>query len=272
MAATIPHRFGRRFIWGGLLVGFSLGGFFDGILLHQVLQWHHLLSAVEVDAVRDLRAQMLADGIFHALMYVLGALGLWKLYAARSEFTGAAADRNLVANVLVGFGVWHVIDAVLSHWLTGIHRIRMDVPDPLLWDIGWLALFGLPPLIIGLMMKRRYPNDAPIRNRRRGNAHGLAMAVSALTIIGGAWSSLPPGGVQSPDTITVVLRPDVHAGDFMRSMKDSDARVLWSDRRGGVWVLTAASTVSAWDYYRHGAMYVSGSLLPAGCSDWIRVG
>lgn len=31
------------FRWGAAL-GFALGGFFDGILLHQILQWHHLLS------------------------------------------------------------------------------------------------------------------------------------------------------------------------------------------------------------------------------------
>ena len=33
--------------WAGLFTGMALGGFFDGILLHQVLQWHHLLSAVQ---------------------------------------------------------------------------------------------------------------------------------------------------------------------------------------------------------------------------------
>lgn len=37
---TLPSR-----LWG-ILLGLSLGGFFDGILLHQILQWHHLLSLV----------------------------------------------------------------------------------------------------------------------------------------------------------------------------------------------------------------------------------
>lgn len=30
---------------GGLLLGLGLGGFFDGIILHQVLQWHHMLTS-----------------------------------------------------------------------------------------------------------------------------------------------------------------------------------------------------------------------------------
>jgi uncharacterized membrane protein len=34
----------RRLAWGGFWLGFALGGFLDGIILHQILQWHHLLS------------------------------------------------------------------------------------------------------------------------------------------------------------------------------------------------------------------------------------
>ena len=58
-----------------LLLGFALGGFFDGILLHQILQWHHLLSLVP--GVASLEAQVLWDGLFHLLMYVLAVAGLW---------------------------------------------------------------------------------------------------------------------------------------------------------------------------------------------------
>jgi uncharacterized membrane protein len=57
-----------------LLLGVAFGGFFDGILLHQILQWHHLLSLIP--AVTDLRTQVLWDGYFHLLMYVLAMMGL----------------------------------------------------------------------------------------------------------------------------------------------------------------------------------------------------
>lgn len=30
----------------GVLLGVGLGGFVDGILLHQILQWHHMVSNV----------------------------------------------------------------------------------------------------------------------------------------------------------------------------------------------------------------------------------
>lgn len=51
------HRFSGRFAAAGYLIGIGLGGFFDGILLHQVLQWHHLLSLVDNPAIQDIRMQ-----------------------------------------------------------------------------------------------------------------------------------------------------------------------------------------------------------------------
>ena len=66
------------------LLGFALSGFFDGILRHQILQWHHLPSVIE----GDLRLQVVADDWFHVAMYAIAALGLWRLWRARGA-TGA---------------------------------------------------------------------------------------------------------------------------------------------------------------------------------------
>ena len=30
----------------GILLGVGLGGFFDGIVLHQLLQWHHMITNI----------------------------------------------------------------------------------------------------------------------------------------------------------------------------------------------------------------------------------
>lgn len=35
-----------RLIVAGIFLGLGLGGFFDGIVLHQILQCHHMLSHV----------------------------------------------------------------------------------------------------------------------------------------------------------------------------------------------------------------------------------
>src|SRR3712207_9328466 len=85
--------------WPGYVLGFALGGFFDGILLHQILQWHHLLSTINTG---DIRFQVAADGYFHALMYGVAAVGLWLLWASRNA-SGQASGRLLLAFILIGF-------------------------------------------------------------------------------------------------------------------------------------------------------------------------
>jgi uncharacterized membrane protein len=136
--------------WAALLLGIALGGFFDGILLHQILQWQHLLSGLDGAAFQNLRVQILADGVFHALIYAVAISGLWLLWRERARLGAAAAGRSLTAWALIGFGVWLIVDAVLSHWLLGLHRIRMDVDNPLFWELLWFSVFGVAVVLAGV--------------------------------------------------------------------------------------------------------------------------
>ena len=93
---------GRTGLAGGLL-GISRGGFFDGILLHQILQWHHLLSAIDPE---NARMQVMADGLLHALIKVLACVGLWLLWRAARDVPIPAMP--LIVTILAGFGIWHL--------------------------------------------------------------------------------------------------------------------------------------------------------------------
>ena len=58
----------RRLVIGGLCLGLGLGGFVDGIVLHQLLQWHHMVSEQRDPlTVAGLEANTVADGAFHAV-------------------------------------------------------------------------------------------------------------------------------------------------------------------------------------------------------------
>lgn len=245
------------FRWGAAL-GFALGGFFDGILLHQILQWHHLLSLVP--QIDDLRLQVLWDGYFHALMYVIGLAalaGLWRLQRRGEGQWGWP----LIGAVLVGFGIWHVVDSVLSHWILQIHRIRIDSEQPLLWDLLWLALFGIAPVVIGWRMRRR--DGGP------GMHGGTAMLVlAAVTSGAGAWALIPPA---QNDMATVVFKPGAGPREVFAALDALDARLLWSDSSMGV-VVVAVPEARRWAFYRHGALLVSGAGVPAGCFNWSRAG
>lgn len=244
----------RWIVWGAVL-GFALGGFFDGILLHQILQWHHLLSLVP--GVDTLRAQVLWDGYFHALMYLVAIAGLWGLWRNRSH--GEEHKRSdLLGAVLVGFGLWHIVDAVLSHWLLGIHRIKLDSPNPLAWDLIWLAAFGVLPLVVGWGLLRRRQQKASTA----GNAH-RSLLVAGLVATGMAAASLTPPPEQ--EFTTVVFAPGTRPATVMNAIVASESRLVWSDPAMSVIVVDSPAK---WEWYRRGALLVSGAALPSGCFNW----
>ncbi len=231
-----------------LLLGFALGGFFDGILLHQILQWHHLLSLVPGT---DLRAQVLWDGLFHAAMYAIAGWGLWGLWRR-----GAPGGQRLWGALLLGFGFWHLVDAVLSHWVLGIHRIRVEAEAPLLWDLGWLVLFGIVPIAVAAHLLRR--GDGAGGSRR-------AVATLALvSLAAGGWALRPPEG--QPLT-AAVFRPGLGAAEIEQGLDALGARVVWAGPKLDV-VLVTLPPERRWELYAAGALMVTGAGVPAGCLGW----
>ncbi|HYD77708.1 DUF2243 domain-containing protein [Ramlibacter sp.] len=249
---------GRPLRWAGLLLGFSLGGFFDGIVLHQVLQWHHLLSNVQAAALRDLRAQLLADGLFHVLMYLLAAWALGLLWKARADYAVAGADRVLWARALIGFGAWHVVDSVVSHWITGIHRIRVDVPDPLFWDLLWFSVFGVVPLVAGWLLHRRAGG---------GGGRSAAASLALAAAVAAPLAALPAGDTGQ---VVVLFRPGMEGAAAFDALASADARVLWVDRSGGLWAVAMPEPARARELYARGALLVSSSAWALGCLAWSR--
>jgi len=237
-----------------VVLGIALGGFFDGILLHQVLQWHHFLSLVP--GMDDLRLQVLWDGYFHVLMYLVALAALWGLWRARRRAQPVPGATAMAAAVLLGFGIWNVIDVGLAHWILAIHRLRLDKENPLLWDLGWLALFGLLPIAVALLLRRRPSGPA-----RPAAALGLLLALSGGL---GAWALREPPGQAFT---AVVFAPGTTPKQVFDALDAVDARLVWTDRPMGV-VIVSVPEARRWDLYRHGAWLVGGTGLAAGCVSW----
>jgi uncharacterized membrane protein len=148
----------RRFTLAGLTLGFGLGGFIDGIVLHQILQWHHMLTdygsaTYPVSTVRSLEDNSLWDGLFHVstwLFVTLGLFLLWRVLSAGYQVTW----RSMLGLLLAGWGMFNLIEGVIDHHLLTIHHVRDDVTDPLWWDVGFLAL-GALLIVAGFALRRR---------------------------------------------------------------------------------------------------------------------
>lgn len=148
-------------ISSGILLGAGLGGFVDGILLHQILQWHNMLSSLRppVDLV-SMKYNMLWDGVFHAFTWLTTVAGLARLWLAGKRRDVPWSTSTFVGSLILGWGLFNFIEGLIDHQLLGIHHVHPGAGQ-LAWDLGFLA-FGLGQIGIGYALIRRgRTHDAP---------------------------------------------------------------------------------------------------------------
>jgi uncharacterized membrane protein len=180
----------------GILFGLGLGGFFDGIILHQVLQWHHMVTSAgyPADSVRNLEINTFLDGLFHASTYVFVVAGLVILWRHAHRVHVQWSTKLLAGTMLMGFGIFNLVEGIVDHHVLGLHHVNETVPPDqwIYWDAGFLV-WGALMLLVGWYLKRAGRADTPAAarttNRRQKPSEPRA---------GGRRRSDPPTGRLSP--------------------------------------------------------------------------
>jgi uncharacterized membrane protein len=150
-------------IAAGIFLGVGLGGFFDGIVLHQILQWHHMVSArYPPDSLAHLEANTLGDGLFHAATYVCVVIGVVLLWRAASLPHRRWSGLLLVGTILLGFGGFNVVEGLIDHEILGLHHVNETATRDqwLYWDLGFLA-WGAAMVIAGWFLLRAGKRQSP---------------------------------------------------------------------------------------------------------------
>jgi uncharacterized membrane protein len=161
--STSPRTRPRGIGLPGTILGVGLGGFVDGILLHQLLQWHHMLTSTDTDnigvpyypadTVPGLQMNTVWDGLFHTLTWLSVLIGLGLLYSRLSSSPGRIwSSRVLWGWVLVGWGLFNLVEGIIDHHILGIHHVRGG-PDQLWWDLAFLTL-GAVLVLAGWLLQR----------------------------------------------------------------------------------------------------------------------
>jgi uncharacterized membrane protein len=122
----------------GTLLGAGLGGFLDGIVLHQILQWHNMLSSVvQPDTLVTMKYNMLFDGLFHAMTWLMTVAGLALLWQAGRKPEVPWSTRTFVGALALGWGLFNFVEGLINHQILGLHHVHPGA-NQLAWDVAFL--------------------------------------------------------------------------------------------------------------------------------------
>jgi uncharacterized membrane protein len=155
----------RRFpVAAGFFLGLGLGGFFDGIVLHQILQWHHLFTSAgyPADSLPNLEFNTFLDGLFHATTYIFVVLGLVFLWRTAHKNHLWWSGKMLAGTMLMGFGIFNLVEGIVDHQLLGLHHVNETVPRSqwVYWDIGFL-IWGAAMSLAGWALYKSGRKESP---------------------------------------------------------------------------------------------------------------
>lgn len=149
----------RRLIAAGLFIGIGEAGFFDGIIFHQLLQWHHMFSSIETEAtVAGLELNTIGDGLFHVFDWLMISIGIFLLWQLAKQQVQLSTQTFLGA-ILLGSGAFNVVEGLIDHHILGIHHVRAGA-NQLTYDLGFLIIGAVIAGIGWLMLRQANSLDS----------------------------------------------------------------------------------------------------------------
>ena len=141
----------------GILLGMGLGGFADGIALHQIMQWHNMGSAVlPPTTINAMKQNMAWDGWFHVATLILTVVGVYFLLRDARAGRLLPTAGMFTGQIILGWGIFNFVEGLIDHQILGIHHVRdMPVHVPL-YDWLFLGIGGVGFILLGWLLSRRH--------------------------------------------------------------------------------------------------------------------
>ena len=159
----------KPLITSGIFLGIGLGGFVDGILFHQLLQTHNMLSAKRPkDSIANIEINMFWDGLFHSLTWTMTVIGLALLWRAGARSDVPWVGKTFVGAIFLGWGLFNFVEGIIDHHVLNLHHVieRFGVSA---YDYAFLAS-GVIFIVGGILA---------IRSARQEYAHGGVLRARA---------------------------------------------------------------------------------------------
>jgi uncharacterized membrane protein len=138
----------------GILMGIGMGGFVDGIVLHQIFQWHNMVSNwIPPTTMEAMNINMVWDGIFHAFVWVVTLVGILMLWSAAYRRDAIPSLQSLVGQLILGWGLFNLVEGIIDHQILAVHYVR-QVPNYTVYNLTFLAVGGVLFILIGWMLMK----------------------------------------------------------------------------------------------------------------------
>lgn len=160
----MEHPINRRpLLAAGALVGIGMGGFVDGIVFHQLLQLHNMLSAKYPprESLVNAEINMFWDGMFHALTWAATGLGIALLWRTGQRTDVPWSTQTFGGSLLLGWGLFNLVEGVIDHHILHLHHV-VEGPGHLAYDLMFLGS-GVVLVAFGLILLRRGQRDVAPR-------------------------------------------------------------------------------------------------------------
>lgn len=138
-----------------MILGIGAGGFIDGIVLHQILQWHEMLSA-KIPATDYLgkTVNMFWDGIFHAFTLIVTLVGIYLLWKLSYRKDINRSGYLLSGGMLQGWGLFNIVEGLIDHHWLKLHNVRELSSNREIWNYGFLG-FSIVLVLVGYALSRK---------------------------------------------------------------------------------------------------------------------
>lgn len=178
----------RPIVAAALTLGIGLGGFFDGIVFHQIFQIHNMLSGwIPVTDLVSAKANMVWDGMFHAAVWLITLLGVKMLWNVGRQGNASPDSRHLVGGFLMGWGLFNLVEGVIDHHVLGVHHVYEPL-GPSLWDWAFLGWGGAMTQTTLPFPWRHHPDRksyplAHVKSAVRSNMQSVGSSPSSSTTL-----------------------------------------------------------------------------------------
>ena len=158
----IKHLNRQPLIIAGILLGLGQAGFFDGIVFHQLLQWHHMFTNIESsNTVLGLELNTLGDGLFHLVDWLFTLAGLVVLWLAVRRNDVDLSTTVLIGAFCIGAGMFNIAEGILSHHVFEIHHVKPGAHQ-LAWDLSFIGAGVLSAIVGWVILNRDRPTERDV--------------------------------------------------------------------------------------------------------------